>query len=219
MLMQASQAIRSLKKEYRSQQTDGMFAENQIAAITQKYLKNVDLQALEKRDDSPDATESNKEGQDLIRIAKLGYDVNFLLKNTDRDIRRTLYEASRVVDDGSFHKELQPGVVTELELMYGVPVVCKVNLHGQTPPLQLKVRYRSKGDLQMYASYFDTHPGPNCSKNDRHIAKPFKEKFGLEKGNKTFKQPLLYLSFVSEMGVQIQLNVQFLTVNQAEAEQ
>ena len=146
-----------------------------------------------------------------MKIAKLGYDVNFLLKNTDRDIRRTLYEASRVVDDGSFHKELQPGVPTELELMYGVPVVCRVNLNGQTPPLQLKVRYRTKGDLQMYASYFDSHPGPNSSKNDRHIAKPVKEKFGLEKGNKTFKQTILYLSFVSEMGVQITLNVQFLS--------
>ena len=55
-----------------------------------------------------------------------------------------MFNISKVVDDGSFHKVLENGVSRLLKLEYDIPAVCKINLDGQMPPLHLKIQTQEK---------------------------------------------------------------------------
>ena len=62
----------------------------------------------------------------------------------EHSIALELFNISRVVDDGSFHKLLEPGVARQFRLVHDIPVCCKIILEGQEPPLHIKVSCNDK---------------------------------------------------------------------------
>mgnify|MGYP006922981215 FL=1 len=67
-----------------------------------------------------------------------------------------MFNISRVVDDGTFHKLLDPETPTQIKLINDIPVCCKINLEGKTPPLQIRVTVmEKKSRVQAFASYIE----------------------------------------------------------------
>ena len=77
-------------------------------------------------------------------------------------IAMELFNISKVVDDGNFHIVLEKGSERTLSLGKEIPVCCKINLEGLSPPLNIRVTFNEKerknNNLTVYASYKEIEP-------------------------------------------------------------
>ena len=116
-----------------------------------------------------------------------------------------LYNVSKIVDDGNFHKNLENKKQIELEVVEDIPCNCKVDLKGMTPPLTVQVRYRVKGDLRVFGSF--KKPEPNAKYNDSVYDNP--TKIVVSGSNGIFRTNQYYLSFNSHKGCHLAVTAYF----------
>lgn len=107
-----------------------------------------------------------------------------------------------MVDDGSFHKVLDAGVITSLKLINDIPVCCKINLEGQNPPLHIKVSgSEKKHKIQAFASYKEVEPTLDNAEliwleiKDSQLRIPGER--GPKPNTKIFRYNQLYLTLIS----------------------
>ena len=140
-------------KEISSDLASDTNVENMVSIITSKYLQKY------AEDDSKNAVEkAMKEFFDK----HAGFDIGGQLADVRHRIAIELHNIRRVVDDGNFHVTLSSNVVTPLNVIYDIPLVCKISLEDQMPPLHVKVLGLKKHiALQAYASYKCGEPNAN----------------------------------------------------------
>ena len=99
-------------------------------------------------------------------------------------------------------------------------MLCRISLKGQTPPLHIRVIGINPDDkVNVYASYKAVAPSAeNFSQAfenfDSHHLRLAGEK-GNKPGQRLFKSPWLYLSFVSTLGGKAELTPKFISQDKA----
>ena len=82
-----------------------------------------------------------------------------MLKDIEHRIAWEMYRISRVIDTGNFHVLLEHNMTQYVNMLYEIPVCCKINLEGQEPPLHIKITGYEKDDhFVVYTSYKDIEP-------------------------------------------------------------
>ena len=184
-----------------------------VASVTSNYLSKY-------------AQDDSKNLIDQAMSEFIGTHSNFDIKEelqlVQHRIALELYNISRVVDDGNFHKVLDYSTSTELKLIYDIPVCCKINLEGMVPPLHIKLSsMTNKGFkfIKVFISYKESEPmAHNC---DQEFDEP---KGGLlrivgDRGNKPgikiFRSNILYLTFIASRTYTIEVRPQFIDASKA----
>lgn len=124
--------------------------ENIVSHLANKQLHSfVEAEKLKNKVD--------KKMSDFMELNK-NFNVQENLKDVCHQIALAKYNCNRVVDGGDFHILLENARPMQLDLIYEIPVVCKVNLDC-SPPLFIKFvgkKNDKKANLSIFASYTDT---------------------------------------------------------------
>lgn len=190
------------------------YIENLVGSVTQAYLRKF------AQDTSKD--KANQAMDEFIERHQ-NYDIKEQLENVQHKIALELYNISRVVDDGNFHKVLENNSPIMLNMIYDIPVCCKINLDGQLPPLHIKL-VSLKGPksfkyLKVFASYKEIEPMAGRCEMDFSAPKGGLIRLVGERGHKpsvkVFKAPFLYITFVSEVSTSIEVRPSFIDPSKA----
>ena len=82
-------------------------------------------------------------------------DIKRNIKEMAKVIQLELYNISRCVDAGNFHKRIENKVPIELVISQDIPCCCKIPLTGMSPPLSINLKSLSgkKPDVRIFTSY------------------------------------------------------------------
>lgn len=136
-----------------------------------------------------------------------------------------MYQISRCVDAGDFHKILEQGSVTDLTLIEFIPICCKVSIAGKPCPLKISVRrFDQRAELYAFISFKNSDPTEaDCDLkffNPTYISieetvnriKTAREKFRTKlKSNEVvnFKSNFVYINFLSSKSLTIKVSITF----------
>jgi hypothetical protein len=80
-------------------------------------------------------------------------DTSDMLRSTNKEVKRLLFNINKVVSNGeNSHLLLHDNQSVEVEVLDALAVNLKLRLRDKTPPLTLLITYKSRKDLLIYSS-------------------------------------------------------------------
>lgn len=154
--------VHKIKANVGQQRTDlasTTYIENLVGTVTQNYLRKF------AQDTSSDKINS---AMDEFIERHQNFDIKEQLQSVQHKIALELYNISRVVDNGNFHKVLEGNSIAQFKMIHDIPVCCKISLENHAPPLHFKVTQllpnhqqqnrQSYKFLKVFASYKEIEP-------------------------------------------------------------
>ena len=106
---------------------------------------------------------------------------------------------------GKPHIVLESGFPQAINVFSMTYIHCKINLEGRIPPLEVVVKYKTKGDMTVYGSYITKKPDAVMCDFIKH--KPYKIKLAGFK--QKFNSNWYYLTFAAPFDVKINVVANF----------